>query len=157
MSYTLDDLHGFHTFLYVDKKLDSEMTVSYTLLETNTFHNQFAIMPHDVQRAMSTEIMRLKDNPYDEAFCEDLIGDLEGVWRIHVGRINNILYCVAYVGCEDCQERNLETKIGCLECYKYYWYHVKLVLCGRRDEFYEDLKSCWQSWIITANLIDQQE
>ena len=133
------------------------MTVRYTLLETYTFHNQFAALPKEVQAVMSADIMNLRKNPYDKAFCEDLIDDLEGVWRIHVGRINNILYCVAYVGCEDCERRKLGTKIGCLDCYKYYWFHVKLVLCGRRDEFYHDLRSCWQSWILTASFIDQQE
>jgi len=133
------------------------MTIAYILFETGTFHNQFATLPRDVQRVMSNDILRLKNDPYDKKFCEHLIGDLEGVWRIHVGRINNILYCVAYVGCEDCKERNLETKIGCLECYKYFWYHVKLVLCGRRDEFYQDLRKCWQSWTTTARLIDLQE
>jgi hypothetical protein len=133
------------------------MTVKYTLLETDKFHNQFFALPLEVQKIMSADIMRLRINPYDKSFCEDLIGDLLGVWRIHVGRIDHILYCVAYVGCEDCDKRELANTIGCLDCYKYHWYHVKLVLCGRRDEFYQDLKSCWQSWIITANLIDQQE
>jgi mRNA-degrading endonuclease RelE of RelBE toxin-antitoxin system len=133
------------------------MAISYTLLETDTFHNQFHALPKDVQTEMSADIVKLKSNPYAEPFCKALIGEFEGVWRIHVGRINNILYCVAYVGCEDCENRNLGNKIGCLDCYKYFWFHVKLVLCGRRDEFYYDLRSCWQSWILTATLIDQQE
>jgi hypothetical protein len=106
---------------------------------------------------MSDEILRLKDNPFEEERCKQLVGEFEGVWRIHVGRIDNILYCVAYIVCEDCQGRGLEEKIGCLDCYKYSWFHIKLVLCGRRDEFYIDLQKCWQTWTTTAKLIDEQE
>lgn len=148
---------NLHSFLCVNAQLHWRMSLKYVLLETDTFHAQYTALPYEVQKVMSADIMKLKDTPMKEPECEPLLGDFLGVWRIHVGRIDHVLYCVAYVVCEDCQERKLENQIGCLDCHKYSWYHVKLVLCGRRDEFYKDLESCWQSWILTANSLDQQE
>jgi hypothetical protein len=125
------------------------MTLTYVLLEYGPFRSQFDGLPKDVQIAMSDEILKLKIDPFGPQ-CKRLEWDLEGIWRIHVGRINNILYCVAYLSCQDCKSRGYEAKFACLDCYKRYWYHIKLIACGRRDEFYIDLSKNWRTWMQTV-------
>jgi hypothetical protein len=132
------------------------MTFSYSLWETLSFHLQFVSLPIKVQEEMSDEILKLKIDPFGEG-CKALEDELEGLWRIHVGRIDNILYCVAYVVCEDCKDRGFEKRFGCLDCFKHHSFHIKLVSCGSRDDFYQDLGRNWQSWILTANSVDEQE
>jgi len=76
--------------------------------------------------------------------------DLEGIWRIHVGRIDDVLYCVAYIVCQDCKAKGFEQKFCCMDCFKRYWYHIKLLACGPRDDFYIDLSKNWKTWMQTV-------
>lgn len=125
------------------------MTISYTILEYGFFRSQLSSFPHDVQVAISDETLKLKNDPFGKG-CKRLDWDLDGIWRIHVGKVNNILYCVAYVVCQDCKERNFEEKFNCLDCFKRHWYDIKLLSCGRRDEFYVDLSKNWMTWMQTV-------
>ena len=136
------------------------MTLKYNLLEYGVFRVQLSSLPHHVQVAMSNEILKLELHPFDKRYCKQLEWDLDGIWRIHVGKINNILYCVAYVVCEDCQNRHFQEKFNCLDCHKRHWYDIKLLSCGRRDEFYVDLSKNWITWMQTVewtNLSHEQE
>ena len=136
------------------------MTLRYNLLEYGFFRSQLSCFPLDVQVAISQEILKLEVNPCDPKSCKALEWDLDGIWRIHVGRINNILYCVAYVVCEDCMKRGFREKFNCLDHHKRHWYDIKLLSCGRRDEFYKDLSKNWVTWMQTVewkNLSYEQE
>ena len=132
------------------------MTFSYSIFETLAFHSQFAGLSIEVQEEMSEDILRLKVDPFGEG-CKPLIDELEGLWRIHVGRINNILYVVAYLVCQDCSDREFKEKFGCLDCFRHSSFHIKLVSCGIRDGFYDELVKNWQSWVITATFVDERE
>jgi len=127
------------------------MSVTYTLIEYTPFRVQFDALDKDVQVAISNEISKLRGDPYCKE-SKPLGWDLEGIRRIHVGRIQGILYCVAYVICEECKDNNLEEKFSCLDCFKRSWYHIKLISCGRRDDFYINLKKNWQTWMQTVDL-----
>jgi hypothetical protein len=105
---------------------------------------------------MSDEILKLKPNPY-HAGCKPLEDELDGFWRIHVGRINNILYVAVYLVCEDCIGRDFGEKFDCLDCFRHAAFHIKLVSCGYRDDFYGNLKKNWQSWSLTAALVDGEQ
>lgn len=135
------------------------MTLAYVLIEYSSFRSQLEGLPKGVQIAISNEVLKLQNNPFDNG-CKPLEWDLEGIWRIHVGRINDVLYCVAYIVCQDCKDRNFEEKFSCFDCFKRKWYHIKLISCGCRDEFYIDLSKNWRTWMQTVEwkkLIDELE
>jgi hypothetical protein len=125
------------------------MALTYELLDYSPFRSQFYALNKQVQIMMSKEILKLKTDPYCKE-CKPLGWDLEGIRRIHVGPIIGVLYCVAYITCEECKNKRLETKFACLDCFKRKWYHIKLISCGPRDEFYTNLRKNWQSWMRTV-------
>lgn len=131
------------------------MSLTYSLLEYGPFRSQFAALDKHVQVIMSKRILELRKDPYCKE-CKPLIGELEGIRRVHVGPD----YCVAYIVCQECKDTHLMTKFACLDCYKCKWYHVKLIACGPREEFYKDLRKNWQAWMRTVNwqrFIQEQE
>lgn len=135
------------------------MALQYKALEYGFFREQLLSLPHDVQVAMSKEVLKLEANPFRKG-TKRLQDDLDGILRIHVGRINNILYCIAYVVCEDCKKRGFEEKFNCYDCYKRHWYHIKLLSCGLRDGFYDELSKNWATWMQTVewkNISTSQE
>jgi len=121
------------------------MALTYELLEYGPFRSEFDALEKGVQKEMSNAILRLKTDPCCRD-CKPLTGVLEGIRRIHIGP----KYCVAYIVCEECKRDSLESKFGCLDCYKRKWYHIKLIACGPRDGFYENLTKHWQTWLQTV-------
>lgn len=122
------------------------MSLTYTLLQYSPFRSQFNALNKKVQIEMSKAILNLRIDPYCKN-CKPLGWELEGMRRIHVGPN----YCVAYIVCEECRNNRLEAKFECLDCYKRKWYHVKLISCGPRDDFYQNLKKNWETWMRTVN------
>lgn len=124
-----------------------ERLLSWEVIETRFFRNQLEALDRDVKIRMSKAIMdEIKADPYSRR-SKNLRGELEGIRRIHVGPN----YCVAYIVCDECRKRGYESKILCLDCHERQWYHIKLVSCGPREDFYKNLQKNWRTWMGTVS------
>jgi len=121
------------------------MSLTYTVLEYGPFRSEFDGLDRKIQIEMSKAILKLRIDPYCKEYKE-LGWELEGMRRVHVGP----KYCVAYIICEECRNKGHETKFGCWDCFKRSWYHIKLISCGPREGFYENLRKNWEAWMRTV-------
>lgn len=124
--------------------MNLKLSLIFTPLEYGPFRAQLESLDRDVQIKISDVIQNvLRHRPYSG---RPLRGELEGMWRIWV----DSEYRIAYIICDHCRKEGFQDKFVCLDCFKRHWYHIKLVYCGPRKGFYENLERVWRQWMRTV-------